>query len=287
VIGLRDGVNSGELTKDQITHDNMVRLMVGRNIKPAQRTQQRTKQGDSLKVERLKTKAWPNYELSFEAFSGEILGITGLVGSGRTEIACTLFGVDTAIDGNVYLMNKRIRLNSIADAIQNRIYLVPEDRRNTGLVVDMSVMENLTLPDLERHSHCGIIRRKSEIQAAQTQCSESNIKASTIYMHAKNLSGGNQQKIVLAKWLSLKPKVMLLDEPTRGIDIGSKEEIYKLLRTLSEKGIIVLLISSDMEEVMSVCDRVMVMHEGQISGILTQNECTEEKLMNLAVGKSV
>ena len=198
------------------------------------------------------------------------------MGSGRTEIACTLFGVDTAIDGNVYLMNKRIRLNSIADAIQNRIYLVPEDRRNTGLVVDMSVMENLTLPDLERHSHCGIIRRKSEIQAAQTQCSESNIKASTIYMHAKNLSGGNQQKIVLAKWLSLKPKVMLLDEPTRGIDIGSKEEIYKLLRTLSEKGIIVLLISSDMEEVMSVCDRVMVMHEGQISGILTQNECTEE-----------
>ncbi len=287
VIGLRDGVNSGELTKDQITHDNIVRLMVGRNIKPAQRTQQRTKQGDSLKVERLKTKAWPNYELSFEAFSGEILGITGLVGSGRTEIACTLFGVDTAIDGNVYLMNKRIRLNSIADAIQNRIYLVPEDRRNTGLVVDMSVMENLTLPDLERHSHCGIIRRKSEIQTAQTQCSESNIKASTIYMHAKNLSGGNQQKIVLAKWLSLKPKVMLLDEPTRGIDIGSKEEIYKLLRTLSEKGIIVLLISSDMEEVMSVCDRVMVMHEGQISGILTQNECTEEKLMNLAVGKSV
>jgi len=286
VIGLRDGANSGELPKDQITHENMVRLMIGRNIKPQHRDPKKTNLAGTLKVDRIRTSAWPKYELSFEAARGEILGITGLVGSGRTELACTLFGVNPALDGTICLDGNEIGIKNVADAVRNGIYLVPEDRRNTGLVTDMSVMENLTLPDLNQHSCAGIIRNKSEIKKAQMQCSESNIKTAGIYLRARNLSGGNQQKIVISKWLSLNPQVMILDEPTRGIDVGSKSEIYKALRILSDRGIVVLVISSDMEEIMYISDRIMVMHEGQISGFLNHSECTEEKLMNSAIGRN-
>lgn len=285
VVGLRDGANSGQLSRGEITHDNMVRLMVGRQIKNEYHVPQAKTGGGVLKVDRIKTSAWPKHELSFEASCGEILGITGLVGSGRTELACTLFGVDPSESGAIYLNGRKIRIQSVSDAVNHGIYLVPEDRRNTGLVVDMSVMENLTLPRMNPHCRAGLINGKSEVLFAQNQCRDSAIKTASVHTLAKNLSGGNQQKIVLSKWLSLNPQVMILDEPTRGIDIGSKTEIYKTLRELSDQGIIVLMISSDMEEVLGVCDRVMVMHEGQITGILERKDCTEEQLMNLAVGR--
>ncbi|MEN6306751.1 MAG: sugar ABC transporter ATP-binding protein [Anaerohalosphaeraceae bacterium] len=285
VVGLRDGANSGQLSREEITHDNMVRLMVGRQIKNNYCIPQRKTEDKALKVDRIKTSAWPKHELSFEASRGEILGITGLVGSGRTELACTLFGVDPSENGCIYLDGRKIHIQSVSDAVNHGIYLVPEDRRNTGLVVDMSVMENLTLPRMDFHCRAGMIDRESEVSFAQNQCRESGIKTAAVHTLAKNLSGGNQQKVVLSKWLSLNPQVMILDEPTRGIDIGSKTEIYKTLRKLSDMGVIVLMISSDMEEVLGVCDRIMVMYEGRITGILERKDCTEERLMNLAVGK--
>jgi ribose transport system ATP-binding protein len=286
VVGMRDGANSGGLKKHDITHDNMVRLMVGRNIRPvSSRPAKKMKKG--LRVAGLKTRTWPDEELSFEAARGEILGITGLLGSGRTELAAALFGIQPAIAGSISFDEKLLRIRSVADAIDNGIYLVPEDRRQAGLVTEMSVMENLTLPDLGCYSRCGIIQIQKEAKAARTQCAQSGIKTSDIHVSAQTLSGGNQQKIVLSKWLALDPQIMILDEPTRGIDVGSKSEIYALLRRLSDKGMVVLIISSDMEEVMQVSDRIMIMHEGRIAGMLDRDECTEEKLMNCAVGNAV
>jgi ribose transport system ATP-binding protein len=286
VVGLRDGCNSGGLTREEITHDNMVSLMVGRNIKSVCHTFLKPAKESHFRVDCLRTQAWPNHELSFEVFAGEIFGITGLVGAGRTELAQALFGVDRMVAGAVYLDNRQLQIRSVGDAVKNGIYLVPEDRRNCGLITQMSVMENLTLPNLKRHSRVGFIRHRSEVHAAEIQCQQSNIKTADVRLTANNLSGGNQQKIVISKWLSGNPQVLILDEPTRGIDVGAKSEIYKTLRKLMEQGIIVLVISSDMEEVMSLCDRIMVMFEGKISGILERSECTEENLMNLAVGKS-
>jgi ribose transport system ATP-binding protein len=226
------------------------------------------------------------HELSFDVYSGEIFGITGLIGAGRTELARALFGIDSMVSGSVHLDNNEVRIRSVRDAVRNGIYLIPEDRRNCGLITEMSVMENLTLPDLKRHGRWGFIQKKSEMEFAEKQCSQSNIKTADIHLASKNLSGGNQQKIVICKWLSYRPQVVILDEPTRGIDVGAKAEIYKTLRMLTDQGIVVVVISSDMEEVMSICDRIMVMHEGKMSGILRQSECTEEYLMNLAVGKT-
>jgi ribose transport system ATP-binding protein len=285
VVGLRDGCNSGELSRNEITHDKMVSLMVGRNIKPVYHEYRKRSAASRFKVERVKTQTWPKHEISFEVFSGEIFGITGLVGAGRTELAQALFGIDTMISGSVHFDGREIEIRSVKDAVRSGLYLIPEDRRNSGLIMEMSVMENLTLPDLQQCSRFGFIKNKHEIRVATKRCQESNIKAADIRNAAKTLSGGNQQKIVLSKWLSFKPQVVILDEPTRGIDVGAKAEIYQTLRKLADTGVIIIVISSDMEEVMNLCHRIMVMHEGKISSILEQAQCTEESLMNLAVGK--
>jgi ribose transport system ATP-binding protein len=285
VIGLRDGANSGELTRNEITHENMVRLMVGRDIKPHHYGANKTKQKARLRIDRLRTRAWPSHELSFEVAAGEILGITGLVGSGRTELACALFGIDPPVGGSISLDGKEVHISSASDAVRNGIVLVPEDRRSAGLITEMTVVENLTLPRLAQYARFGILQKKREALAAQAQCQESNIRVPNVHICAKHLSGGNQQKTVLAKWLSCVPRIIILDEPTRGIDVASKAEVYVTLRHLRDHGIIVLMISSDMEEVISVSDRIVVMHEGQITGILAQEECTEQEIMNLAVGK--
>jgi len=213
---------------------------------------------------------------------GEILGFAGLVGAGRSELAQTIFGVDRAVDGEVHLENKLIRTSS-DDAIKNGIYLIPEDRRNTGLILDFSICENITLPDLPRYSRGGLLSRDAERQTATEMCDKLNVKRPSVETRAANLSGGNQQKEVLAKWLSLNPKLLIFDEPTRGIDVGAKAEIYELMRNLAKQGVAIMMISSDMEEILGESDRVAVMHEGAITGILEREECTEEAIMRLAV----
>jgi ribose transport system ATP-binding protein len=208
------------------------------------------------------------------------------VGAGRTEVAQALFGVEPAVEGEVLLTGKPITLRTPQDAIRAGIYLIPEDRRGLGLILEMPIRENITLPSLKQFSQIlGWINRKSEKAFAEENSRKLNVKTLTIEANAGTLSGGNQQKVVLAKWLSRNPKVLIFDEPTRGVDVGAKAEIYERIRALAtETGVGVICISSDMEEVLLLCDRVAVMHEGRITGILDPNELSEEAIMRLAVG---
>ncbi|MGN6369272.1 MAG: sugar ABC transporter ATP-binding protein [Phycisphaerae bacterium] len=291
VVALRDGKNAGDLPRDQISHDNMVRLMVGRDLRNFY-VHGSTKPGDTplpvrLSVHNLRTAAKPRHAVSFHVAAGEILGFAGLVGAGRSEVAQALFGVDPLLEGQILLDGKPLRPSSPRDAIRHGLYLVPEDRRRTGLITDMSVRENISLPALLRNAFAGLVNRSHERKTVLEQIASLRIKTPTPDTLARNLSGGNQQKIVLGKWLSLGPKVLIVDEPTRGIDVGAKAEIYALLRALADKGLGVIVISSDMEEILGICDRIAVMHEGAIAGILPRNQFSEEAVMNLAVGRPV
>ncbi len=285
VVGLRDGANVGSLERDRITHDNMVRLMIGRKLEDFFVSPRAQARDNYFCVRDLATKRYPKQKITFESSRGEILGFAGLVGAGRTEMAHAIFGVDTSAGGSVSLAGKKIQIRCAGDAIENGIYLVPEDRRKSGLVADMTFRENITLPDLKRYAALGLIRRGLETGVAEKQSEKLKIKLSSVETPVKNLSGGNQQKVVLAKWLALKPKVIIFDEPTRGIDVGTKAEIYHLMRGLADKGVVIVMISSDMEEILGVSDRIAVMHEGRITGILTRDKFEEEAIMRLAVGQ--
>ncbi|HEX4085975.1 MAG TPA: sugar ABC transporter ATP-binding protein [Chthoniobacteraceae bacterium] len=283
VVALRDGKNAGGLSREQITHDNMVKLMVGRDI--AFRTPAATKPGETvLEVKDLRTQRYPGQNVSFTLKRGEIVGFAGLVGAGRSEVAQTIFGVDRPAGGQIIMNGARLPAGSPAAAIEAGIYLIPEDRRKTGLVTSMTIRENITLPALGRYSSAGLLNFGKEVSESERLSRELRVKAHTVEQRVKNLSGGNQQKVVLAKWMALEPKLLIFDEPTRGIDVGAKAEIYDLMRKLAENGVAVMMISSDMEEVLGESQRVVVMHEGSISGFLDRPECSEEAVMRLAVG---
>jgi ribose transport system ATP-binding protein len=213
-----------------------------------------------------------------------VLGFAGLVGAGRSEVARAIFGVEEALETEVSLDGKTLRITEPQDAISNGIYLVPEDRRLSGLIVDFNVRENISLPNLDSYSSAKIINRAKESKAAAEAVKAINIKTPTPEMRAANLSGGNQQKVVLAKWLTFRPRVLIFDEPTRGIDVGAKAEIYELIRNLAAKGVSVIVISSEMEEVLGISDRIAVMHEGRVTGILNRAQFSEEAVMRLATG---
>ncbi len=284
VVALRDGRNAGELSKDQITHDAMVRLMVGRDIDKFLAPPPGAEKGKRLEITGLRTRRYPAREVSFSINEGEILGMAGLVGAGRSEVAQAIFGVDPSIEGTVSLMGKGLRIKSAKDAIACGIYLAPEDRKKSGLILEMPIKNNITLPALNRYATAGLVNGGKETKAAEAASTSLRVKAPSVDFTVKNLSGGNQQKVVLAKWLSLAPKVLIFDEPTRGIDVGAKAEIYDLMRGLAKEGVAILMISSDMEEVLNLSDRIAVMHEGRISGFLSRSEASEESVMQLAVG---
>ena len=286
-VGLRDGQNAGELAKSQITHDNMVNLMVGRDLKKFQHPADPAPKKTRFSVRGLRTTRYPDREVSFDIGAGEILGMAGLVGAGRSETAQAIFGVDSSAGAAMTLDGETVVVKSPRDAIAHGIYLAPEDRRKSGLIVDMTIRDNITMPSLTRYSPGGLIQRGRENEAAQEASQSLRVKTPTVEFLARNLSGGNQQKVVLAKWLSLEPKLMIFDEPTRGIDVGAKAEIYELMRGLAQEGVAVLMISSDMEEVLGQSDRIAVMHEGRISGFVTRAEASEAAVMQLAVGQSV
>ncbi len=286
VVALRDGKLAGTLAKGEITHDRMVKLMIGRDLKaPAAQTAPHVGPV-MLKVRGVRTAAHPSQPVDLDLFRGEILGLAGLVGAGRTELACTLFGVDPMLAGEIEMDGALMKLRSTAHAVEQGIFLVPEDRKASGLVLDMSIIENVSLPNLRASSRMSLVSRRLEGDVARRQQADLDIRAATLSLATKSLSGGNQQKVVLAKWLAMAPKVMIFDEPTRGIDVGAKAEIYRLMRQLAESGVAVLMISSDMEEVISVSDRIAVMHEGAISGILAPEDFSEENVLLLAVGKT-
>jgi len=287
VVVLRDGKNAGELSDDEATHDKLVSLMVGREIKSFYVQSQAAKSPAFFKVRNLISPRYPRKPVSFDASRGEILGFAGLVGAGRSEMAKTIVGLDPSPKKEVFLDGKKISVNRPRDAINNGIYLAPENRRTEGLVVEMSIRENVSLPSLRSYTRWGLIQGKPERDIAAAQVASLNIKAPGIEARVLNLSGGNQQKVVLGKWLAMSPRVMILDEPTRGIDVGAKAEIYRLMRTMAERGAVILMISSDMEEILNVSDRIAAMHEGEITGVLQRADCNEENVMQLAVGKTV
>jgi len=280
---LRDGQNAGILSGDGIQYQAMVRLMVGRDLDVPNQPESQAPD-DYFQVKGLRTLEYPDAAVSFTASRGQILGLAGLVGAGRSELARAVCGMDSHHGGEIRLGGRPLAIRNGRDAIDCGIYLVPEDRRKTGLIGSMSIRENVTLPDLGRYSRLHWIRRIAETRAARRQCQAMNVVAPSVETRVSDLSGGNQQKVVLGKWLSMRPKVIFLDEPTRGIDIGAKAEIYGLMHRLASQGVVIVMISSDMEELLAVSDRILVMHEGRITGALNRRDFSEEAIMHLAVG---
>ncbi len=284
VVCLRDGRMAGTLARDEIAHGAMIRLMIGRDLKALYLPPSATP-SQGLSIREVRTTAFPDREVSLEVARGEILGLAGLVGSGRTSLARTIFGVDPLLGGQILLDGEALRIASPRDAIARGIYLAPEDRKLSGLILDMPIRENVTLADLHAHARWWLIRRGAESETAERQRSRLGIRAPSVETPTISLSGGNQQKVVLAKWLSMQPRLIIFDEPTRGIDVGAKSEIYELMRGLADAGVAVLMISSDMEEVIGVSDRIAVMHEGGISGFLDRAQFSEHAVLQLAVGQ--
>jgi ribose transport system ATP-binding protein len=283
VVCLRDGRLVGMLHKDEIAHGAMIRLMIGRDLKSLY-IPPRVRPSEGCEVRELRTSSFPDRTVSLSIRRGEILGLAGLIGSGRTSLARTLFGIDPPLGGEIRLDGRPLSIRSPRDAIRRGIYLAPEDRKRSGLVLDMPVRENVTLAGLGSYARWWLVRRGAEAQAAEQEKRRLGIKAPSIDTPVVTLSGGNQQKVVLAKWLSMQPALIVFDEPTRGIDVGAKSEIYELLRGLADNGVAILMISSDMEEVIGVSDRIAVMHEGTISGFLERHQFSEHNVLELAVG---
>jgi ribose transport system ATP-binding protein len=289
VVVLRDGRNAGELAREDITHDNMIRLMVGRNFQAGQsRRRAAASAHPALEVRGLRTRAHPGHAINLVVQPGEIVGLAGLVGAGRTEVLLALFGIEPAVAGEILL--RGIAQNSFPNpraAIQAGLALVPEDRKLQGVLLEMSVRENLSLAALRRDARSGgFLDRAAELAIADEMVAKLAVKTPSQQQWVQLLSGGNQQKIVLGKWLALRPRVLLLDEPTRGIDVGAKQEIYRLMEELADAGVAILFVSSEMEEVLRMSDRALVMHEGRITGELRREELSEEAVMQLATGRT-
>ena len=235
-----------------------------------------------LKIEDL-NRGTKLYDISFELHKGEILGIAGLVGAGRTELAQALFGADPADSGVIEINGKRIGIHSTKDGKVNSIGLVTEDRKETGLVLDMNVTKNITITKLKAVQKGIVLGKKEEAAVASDYVEKLNIKTPSIQQAVYNLSGGNQQKVVLAKWLFSDAEILILDEPTRGIDIGAKYEIYCLMNALTEQGKSIIMISSELPEVLSMSDRLLVMHKGRIKGELVGEQMTADNVMKLVI----
>jgi ribose transport system ATP-binding protein len=283
VTVLRDGCNAGELSREEISHDRMVKLMVGRDIQQVYQHQPHQPAEPVLEVRDLVLDGHCQ-PISFTLRRKEIVGFAGLVGAGRTELGQTLFGMQPRRVGQLLVDGKPVDIRDARDAIRAGIAYVPEDRKLQGLILEMSVLENITLPGLPHYQRASFIRKNQERRVAQDMSERLNVKTPSLRQIVQFLSGGNQQKVVLAKWLSLQPKVLILDEPTRGIDIGAKQEIYRLMEQLAEQGVAILMISSEMQEILNMSDRVYVMHEGRITGELPREALSEESIMKYATG---
>ncbi|MCA9013954.1 MAG: sugar ABC transporter ATP-binding protein [Planctomycetaceae bacterium] len=287
VVVLRDGENAGDLDRDSISHDRMVQMMVGRNISQFF-THTPHKPGEVvLQVKNLRTPANPTHPINFALRKNEIVGISGLVGAGRTELMQVLFGIDAPQGGAIFINGRETRIHSPRDAINAGLALVPEDRKLQGLILEMAVRENMSLASLSRDQKLlGMINFSKERDISEEMIAAMKIKTPSDRQIVQFLSGGNQQKVVLGKWLAMKPGVLLLDEPTRGVDVGAKEEIYTLMNELAATGMAVLFVSSDLEEIRGISDRVLVMHEGRLTGELSRDELSEEAIMQLATGQT-
>jgi ribose transport system ATP-binding protein len=285
---LRDGQYIGSLTRDELSPERLVQMMVGRPMQDFYEHQRQTNPGPVvLEVRNLGGgKVRP---ASLELRAGEIVGLAGLVGAGRTELCRLIFGADPKDSGEVWLNGQKLEINSPGDTISSGIGYVPEDRKDQGLFLEMTSGKNITLNMLKQDSKAGILNWQSLGKIARDAVENFNIRLANLEIRAMDLSGGNQQKLLLARWLAIKPRVLLLDEPTRGVDIGAKSEIYRIISDLAQQGVAVLMVSSELPEVVGLSDRVLVMREGQLVGELggsTGREITQENIMVFATGAS-
>ena len=281
VTVLRDGSYVDTRQVKDVSRDELVRLMVGRTISNLF-PKQVVKPGEiALKVDHLSC-AGIFEDISFELRKGEILGMAGLVGAGRTDVARSIFGVVPPTRGTIQVDGQLVKITSPQQAIDLGLAYVPEDRQLHGLIPAMSITSNITLPILKEYATRGWLQDKVERAAAFNAARQMEVRANSISQIARTLSGGNQQKVVLAKWLSTKPRILILDEPTRGIDVGTKAAVHALMSNLAAEGIAILMISSELPEVLGMSDRILVMHEGHMTGQFTRAEATQEKIINAA-----
>jgi ribose transport system ATP-binding protein len=285
VTVLRDGRHVGTRRIAETNMGELVRLMVGRDLKDQYPKQRATLGEEVLRVERLRRDG-ELHDVSFSLRRGEVVGLAGLMGSGRTELARAVFGVDALDGGRIFVRGEEKKITSPRVAIDLGLGFLTEDRKQQGLVLVLSVQENVCLPSVGRWSRAGIVQGRRETEAAKKRIEELRIKTPSAHQRVVNLSGGNQQKVVLAKWLCTDADILVFDEPTRGIDVGAKVEIYQLINQLAARGAAILMISSELPEILGMSDRILVMHAGRISGEFAAAEATQEKLLAAALGNN-
>jgi rhamnose transport system ATP-binding protein len=281
VTVLRDGAYVGTRMVNEVSRDDLIRMMVGRTISNLYPKQDVKAGAVALKVEGL-TQPGVFKDISFELHKGEILGMAGLVGAGRTDVACAIFGVTPAAGGKIEVEGRPVAITSPQQAIELGLAYVPEDRQKHGLIPEMNIVSNISLPVLPQYAVRGWLQDKAERVATYSAARQMELRANNIWQKARELSGGNQQKIVLAKWLATRPRILILDEPTRGIDVGTKAAVHALMSKLAAEGIAILMISSELPEILGMSDQVIVMHEGQVTAHFTRAEATQENIIAAA-----
>lgn len=286
VAVFRDGTFIGLHHVQTMDADKLIAMMVGRPLTQIFPTRKAPSSELILSVQELSLKGvFEN--VSFNLHAGEVLGIAGLMGAGRTNVVEALFGVTPATSGTIILDGREVQMNTPDIAISNGLAMLTEDRKDTGIFACLSVQENMEVAILSHHSSGGFIRQQQLDHLCQEMSQQLRVKTPSLNQCIANLSGGNQQKALLARWLITKPRILILDEPTRGIDVGAKAEIYRLIARLADEGLAVIMISSELPEVLGMSDRVMVMHEGQVTGFLDRANATQERVMHMASGDPV
>lgn len=281
VTVLRDGQSVGTWPTTELNEESLVRHMVGREVEEQFPERQADLGHEVLKVENL-CRRGSFQEVTFSLRAGEIVGMGGLVGAGRTEVARCLIGADARDGGQVWLKGEEVHPRSVLEGIECGFGYITEDRKGQGLVLGLSLEDNITLPNLGAISSAGWIRKPASREMAQRWLEKLRVRTPSEHQLARNLSGGNQQKIVIAKWLARGCRVLIFDEPTRGVDVGARAEIYRIIEELAEQGVGVLLISSDLPELLGLSDRVLVMHQGSLAGEFARSEATPEKVIACA-----
>lgn len=280
----RDGTYIDTVERKNFKEDEIIKMMIGRELQEDVSARAIKGSSDEIALEVQNIKVYKNSTpVNLKLRKGEILGMFGLVGAGRTELSRVIFGIDPVRDGRILVDGKEIKITRPLDAIKAGIALVPEDRKDLGLILGMSVKDNMLLPKLGTFTS-PVLNKKDISNITGTYIQDLSIALASEEEEVKNLSGGNQQKVVIAKWMAMNPQILIMDEPTRGIDIGAKSEIYAIMRKLTEEGMSIIMISSEMAEIQKVSDRVIVMHEGSVTGEMSVDEATQATIMNAAIG---